>query len=78
MLGGAVPVTILSSDLAYADVDDGRLALRYRGDREPVGYVLVLDGAGGTRRELAGPFEHEDEALQDAARRFGALDWSAH
>jgi len=73
-----MPITILDSDLAYAAVDGGRLALRFEGETEPPGYYLVRRSAVGEHGRVDGPFEHEDEALAAAERAYGPLVWSAH
>ena len=71
-----MPVTIISSDLAYADLESGRLALHYTGEEIPPRYLLVLQNPAGEETERLGPFEHEDEAIDEAVRRYGRVTWS--
>lgn len=71
-----MPVTIISSDIAYADVESGRLALHYTGEHIPPCFLLVLRNAAGKETERLGPFEHEDEAIDEAERRHGNVTWS--
>jgi len=71
-----MPVTIVSSDIAYADLESGRLALHYTGEQIPPVYVLVLRDASGVERARLGPFDYEDEAIDEAARQYGEITWS--
>jgi len=70
-----MPVTILSSDIAYAVVGEGRLALYYTGECVPPGYYLVLREVDGTERSRRGPFPTEDLALEAAHAEHGELRW---
>ena len=70
-----MPVTILSSDIAYATVGEGQLALYYTGECIPPGYYLLLREEDGTERSRRGPFETEDRAIAAAADEYGDLRW---
>jgi len=71
-----MPVTILSSDIAHAELASGRLALHYTGELLPPAYLLILRDADGVEVRRLGPFEYEDEAIDEAVQRFGAITWS--
>jgi hypothetical protein len=73
-----MPVTILSSDLAYAPVGGDRLTLHFDGGQDPPGYLLIRRDGDGQTLERLGPFEYEDQALEAAGARYGALNWSHH
>ncbi len=70
-----MPVTILSSDIAYATVADGRLALHYTGESIPPGYFLILRDVDGTERSRSGPYESEDLAIEAARSQYDDPPW---
>lgn len=73
-----MPTTIQDSDLAFAEVEGGRLALHYTGASVPPAYFLRRCDAAGRETRRSGPFEDEDQALDAARQRYGSLEWGAH